>query len=169
MTTKIVNIDAFMECPICGRKSLQLQNLQFSPDESQNMASFKCSRCNFNIYDEGRDSNDLVNRLSGEPLDFFKNEIEKRGKTMAYLIIDAKTAKQITIIKQQELMDEYKQRSEFKDIMLAIEAASRRGESAVSFKHRSIFKDGYDRIACNLILKELGYETDDGLMYNIYW
>lgn len=88
---------------------------------------------------------------------------------MADLIINAKTAKQITIAKQQELMAEYKQRSEFKDIMLAIDAASRRGESAVSFKHKSIFKDGYDRLACDFILKELGYETADGLMYNVYW
>ena len=88
---------------------------------------------------------------------------------MPDLIIAASTARTLTEIKQKELANRYQETNEFKHIMLAIDAASRRGESAVSFKHRSIFNDGYDRIACDLILKELGYETADGLMYNIYW
>lgn len=79
MTTRITNIDALMECPICGDKTLQLQNLQLSVDESENMVSFKCLRCNFEIYDEARDRIDLMERLSRQPLNFFKEEIDRRS------------------------------------------------------------------------------------------
>lgn len=80
MTTRITNIDALMECPICGEKTIQLQSLQLSVDESENMASFRCLSCNFEIYDEARDTSDITQRLAGQPLNFFKEEIEKRGK-----------------------------------------------------------------------------------------
>lgn len=80
MTTRVTNINVLMECPICGDKTLQLQNLQLSADESENMISFRCLHCSFEIYDEARDTIDITQRLAGQPLNFFKEEIEKRNK-----------------------------------------------------------------------------------------
>ena len=80
MTTKLTNINALMECPICGKMTLQLQGLQISADASENMASFKCLSCHFEIYDEARDTNDITKRLGKEPLNYFTKEIEKRKK-----------------------------------------------------------------------------------------
>lgn len=88
---------------------------------------------------------------------------------MADLIITASTARQITDAKQKELMAYYKETSEFKHIMLAIEAASRRGESSIAFKYQSIFKGNNDRLACELALEELGYKIAGGLEFNVYW
>ena len=88
---------------------------------------------------------------------------------MPDLIITANTAREITDNKQKELIAHYKETNEFKHIMLAIDAASRRGENSVSFKYRAIFKNNYDQLACELILKELDYETSDDLEYSVYW
>ena len=88
---------------------------------------------------------------------------------MPDLIIAASTAREITESKHQELIAYYKETNEFKHIMLAIDAAARRGESSVAFKYRAIFKDDIDRLACELILKDLGYKTSNGLEYSIYW